>query len=82
MTYRDLRQLAYSLIQQARIFKMQGETELAASLMRRTKTIRTMVSSITAAEAALIPFARHASDLSVPKFERKPPIKESSVFQD
>ncbi len=39
MAHRDLIQLAQSLIRQARMFKMEGDEMLAASLLERGKMI-------------------------------------------
>ena len=51
----DLRQLAYSLIQQARMFKLQGETEFAASLLERGQSIRALARHGTPVQPALVP---------------------------
>lgn len=55
MTQRDLKQLAQSLIRQARMFKVQGNDELAASLMKRGKIIRSFAFVFANGEPALVP---------------------------
>ncbi len=55
MTRYDLRQLAHSLMRQARLFKMQGETEFAASLMERSRSIWVLAKHGTTVQPALVP---------------------------
>ena len=55
MTKNDIRQLAFSLIRQARLFKAQGQMDLAASLVKRAKTIRRFAASMTQPEPILVP---------------------------
>lgn len=55
MAHRDLIQLAQSLIRQVRMFKMQGDQELAASLMERGKMIRSLAFYIASGAPAFVP---------------------------
>lgn len=55
MVHRDLIQLAQYLIRQARMFKMQGDEELAASLMERGKMIRSFAFYFASGAPALVP---------------------------
>lgn len=55
MARRDLMQLAQSIIRQARMFKMQGDEELAASLMERGKMIRSFALYSAYGAPALVP---------------------------
>lgn len=55
MAHRDLMQLAHSLIRQARMFKVQGDEELAASLLERGKMIRSSAIFLALGAPALVP---------------------------
>lgn len=55
MTKNDIRQLAFSMIRQARLFKAQGEMDLAASLVKRAKMIRAYAASMAQPEPILVP---------------------------
>ncbi|MEO0464943.1 MAG: hypothetical protein AAF216_00245 [Pseudomonadota bacterium] len=55
MTRNDIRQLAFSMIRQARLFKAQGQTDLAASLVKRAETIRRFSASMVQPEPILAP---------------------------
>ena len=55
MAHRDLIQLAQSLIRQARMFKMEGDEMLAASLLERGKMIRSFAFYSAPGAPALVP---------------------------
>lgn len=55
MTKNDIRQLAVSMVRQARLFKAQGHTDLAASLVRRARVIRAYAAYRAQPEPILVP---------------------------
>ena len=55
MTKHDLKHLVFSMIRQAQLFKAQGEADLAASLAKRAKTLRSFAVSTAQVEPVLVP---------------------------
>ena len=55
MTKNYIKQLAFSMVRQARLLKAQGQTDLAASLVKRARTIRAFAASMAQPEPILVP---------------------------
>jgi ribosome-binding protein aMBF1 (putative translation factor) len=55
MTKNDTKQLAFSMIRQARLFKAQGQADLAASLVKRARTIRAFAASMAQPQPISVP---------------------------